>query len=175
MAEKNYAREWYEYGRKHDDDPIVKFMLHWVAFNWLYSAYYYRRQDEPTKDFDRRNIENRYSEREKIKKFCKAKYDRLSQFDAFHQKEFSVFKEGKVVSETPPYNGYNGKDDPGKIFDILKDEEKDEEERIEKLFLTIYQVRCNLFHGSKSLMNPRDIDLVRASSVLLEGYLEKVI
>lgn len=44
--------------------------------------------------------------------------------------------------------------------------------QVESLLITIYQVRCNLFHGSKSLHNPRDLELVRSSSIILEGYLK---
>ena len=56
MEEKDYALEWYRYGLEKNDDAIVKFMMHWIAFNWLYSEY-------------RRN--SRSLESEAIKEFCK--------------------------------------------------------------------------------------------------------
>ena len=43
---------------------------------------------------------------------------------------------------------------------------------IASLIGTLYQVRCNLFHGSKSLRINRDIELVKYSAVILEGYLK---
>ena len=46
------------------------------------------------------------------------------------------------------------------------------EKRIEALFMMIYTVRCNLFHGSKEASNPRDVRLVQRSGEILEIYLE---
>lgn len=36
----------------------------------------------------------------------------------------------------------------------------------------IYQIRCNLFHGSKDLMNDRDKQLVRFSGDILKRWIE---
>lgn len=44
-----------------------------------------------------------------------------------------------------------------------------------KLFLSIYQVRCNLFHGSKSMGNERDAKLVMDGSIVLQDFLNRVI
>jgi hypothetical protein len=35
-----------------------------------------------------------------------------------------------------------------------------DENNLEQIFMSIYQIRCNLFHGSKDMMNTRDADLV---------------
>ena len=43
------------------------------------------------------------------------------------------------------------------------------------VFLQIYQVRCNLFHGSKSMKNPRNKILVKEASDVLEDLLNKII
>ena len=92
MEEKDYALEWYRYGLEKNDDAIVKFMMHWIAFNWLYSEY-------------RRN--SRSLESEAIKEFCKNKYEKLSRFDAFSSPAIAIFLEqpvrdilnGRVTSE----------------------------------------------------------------------------
>ena len=42
-------------------------------------------------------------------------------------------------------------------------------------FLQIYQVRCNLFHGSKSMKNPRNKILVKEASDVLEDLLNRII
>ncbi|GHU37694.1 hypothetical protein FACS1894105_10270 [Clostridia bacterium] len=44
---------------------------------------------------------------------------------------------------------------------------------LEEVFLNIYQVRCNLFHGSKAMDTQRDHRLVYTSAVTLEIFLEK--
>ena len=163
MAEKNYAREWYEYGREHNDDPIVKFMLHWVAFNWLYSEYFYTRyaRDEETQ-------EGRIADTQKIKAFCNANYEILAEYDAFDRDEVEIFMKDAV------HDVSTGRRKEG-LFKELTQARKNSRKQIECLFLTFYQVRCNLFHGSKSLIDERDINLVKAASVLLDGYLQEVL
>ena len=49
------------------------------------------------------------------------------------------------------------------------------EHNVEALLMTLYQVRCNLFHGSKSLRVERDRELVRASANILEKYMEALV
>ena len=78
MEEKDYALEWYRYGLEKNDDAIVKFMMHWIAFNWLYSEY-------------RRN--SRSLESEAIKELCNKKYEKLSRFDAFSSPAIAIFLE----------------------------------------------------------------------------------
>jgi hypothetical protein len=39
----------------------------------------------------------------------------------------------------------------------------------------IYQVRCNLFHGGKSLVNTHDQELVEFSSVILRHWVERTV
>ena len=46
---------------------------------------------------------------------------------------------------------------------------------IQKLFLNIYYVRCNLYHGSKAMDCGRDIALVKESAKVLEKFLKYVI
>lgn len=42
-----------------------------------------------------------------------------------------------------------------------------------QLLRTVYAVRCNLFHGSKSPQNRRDRDLVRHSDRVLRAFIEQ--
>lgn len=41
----------------------------------------------------------------------------------------------------------------------------------EEVVMFIYQIRCNLFHGSKNPMNDRDANLVEISGLLLEKWI----
>ena len=43
---------------------------------------------------------------------------------------------------------------------------------INDLFLNIYQVRCNLFHGSKAMESSRDKNLVKESNIVLKHLLD---
>lgn len=150
MRDIDYALEWYKYGLDKNDDAIVKFMMHWIAFNWLYSAY-----------GDRRETNN-------IKAFCQNNYDSLSHYDAFSDKAIEIFM------TSPVYDVIHDRNENRKQrYEKLKNAQG--VERLESLFLTIYQVRCNLFHGSKSLHIDRDIQLVRAASIILENYLKALL
>lgn len=147
MADKDYAREWYNYGRA-TKDPIVKFMMHWIAFNWLYREC--RQDDEKT------NIEL----------YCDEHYDRLSRYNPFVTTDIDAFDEGAIVDErtSEKQEGlYNG------IFS------RNARTRMRCLLLSIYQVRCNLFHGSKRLYLDRDKRLVESSANIMEKYLGTVL
>ena len=154
MPEKDYALEWYRYGLEKNDDAIVKFMMHWIAFNWLYSEC-------------RRS--SRTLESEAIKIYCEKNYTKLSQFKAFDSPAIEVFL------ERPVHDVLNGRvtaEGTDRYRSLIHDSGLDQ---LTSLILTIYHVRCNLFHGSKSLRIDRDVELVRASSIILEGYLREVL
>jgi len=51
----------------------------------------------------------------------------------------------------------------------------EENDKTIKLFLLIYQIRCNLFHGSKWMISKRDNDLVRESVDVLQDLLQRII
>lgn len=119
--------------------------MHWIAFNWLYSEY-----------------EGEYDSG-KIRSFCRANYERLSNFDAFFTDAFQVFREQPVLDMAR-------KKERMDLFRSIRQDAGST--RLGSLMLSIYQVRCNLFHGLKSINNDRDIALVKASSIILEGYLK---
>ena len=41
--------------------------------------------------------------------------------------------------------------------------------------MSIYQIRCNLFHGSKSMYYKRNVDLIQDSANILEDLLTRII
>lgn len=141
---RNFALEWYQYGLEKEDDFFIRFMMHWVAFNWLYNSI--------PKD----------SERAKIQQYYDDHKDQFEKYDAFSSPDIEVFRRGQVYCSTKEdYSDSNYKG-------IMRGNTK-------KLLLTLYAVRCNLFHGSKSLINERDQELVRSSANILEGYLKALL
>lgn len=146
----DYALEWYKYGLEKGDDTIVKFMMHWIAFNWLYSCY----KGEGG------------GERKAIGLFCEKHYRVLARYKAFQTKEINIFLESPIVDMAKgTITSANER-----VFNKLV--YGNGVERIQALMLSMYQVRCNLFHGSKSLKVKKDLNLIHASSILLEGYLK---
>ena len=159
---RDYARQWYSYGLDTKNDKIIKFIMHWIAFNWLYGE------------------ASGGSERDNIANYCAQHKVELADYDAFNAPEIAVFLE-KPVHDARSEHKYRPKqegkrrDIRDEIFDVLVDEKAENSDRIAALLLTCYQVRCNLFHGQKRLCNARDVSLVENSSVILEGYLNAVL
>ena len=141
IYDRNIALEWYQYGLERKDDFFMRFMMHWIAFNWLYSS-----EDGP-------------SEREKIRSYYEKNLNRFDKYDPFSSADIDIFERSPVLDGKTAMP--NDRD-----YDGVK------RENAKSLLMSIYQVRCNLFHGSKSLRIDRDRELVRASANILEGYLK---
>ncbi len=146
--ENDYAVEWYNYGIESGNDKIIKFMMHWIAFNWLYR--------EHVKEY----------EYQCIIAYCKEHFDELSTYDPFSTPEIQVFLE-------EPVRDMKFKNDREDRWESLKHGTR--KQKLISLFLSMYQVRCNLFHGDKSLRIERDVRLIESSSVILENYLKTVL
>lgn len=142
---RNIAKEWYQRGLKYQDDDFTRFMMYWIAFNWLYES-----------------VLDKEFERDKIVKFYRTHRAKFDHFDPFNHPDIGIFKEFPVSSDRPNI-------DTEKYFHGVKSG------RVEDLLLSIYQVRCNLFHGSKQLRVERDQKLVKASANILEEYLEHLV
>lgn len=155
LYDRNIAKEWYEYGEKVKDDFFTKFMMHWIAFNWIYSSYEDANEEHP-------------SEINAIRSCVSSNIDIFKRYNAFDCKEIRVFLQSPIKDERTGNKKIY-------IWNVLKNERKKDDERILALFESLYKVRCNLFHGSKSIRNDRDIELVKASSVILEGYLNELL
>ena len=145
ICDRDIGLEWYQYGLEKGDDFFTRFMMHWVAFNWLYNM------------FDGK------FEWKRIKNFAENNAGKLSAFNAFDIPEFQVF------ALRPIRDGRTGE-----IGEVRQNrfQKVTDKKSIPHLLLTLYQVRCNLFHGAKSLCDARDVELVKSSAVILEGYLK---
>ena len=154
--ENNYALEWYKYGRAHEADRVMHFMMMWLAFNWLYNQ---ERYDSGVS-----------SDVDAIRNYCSKHYDVLKQYKAFSSNSMTYFEEAPVSDEISEAKRRER-------FEILMDwnHKHSELERMQALLLTIYQVRCNLFHGSKSLRIDRNMKLVQATGKIMEGYLKTIL
>lgn len=158
-----HAKQWYEYGCA-EPDYLVRFMLFWIAFNWLYNQkkYYHCRPD-----FFHKSENDDPSEREQILNFVDDAYEKIREYNAFNVRDIITFKREAIINE---------RTGDARIDDYKKLRSNIEKKRIYGLFLTLYQVRCNLFHGSKSAKpGGRDGEIVHAASVILKGYLDTIL
>ena len=88
-------------------------------------------------------------------------------YDPFDTDEVQVFKEGPVYR----VRGAQSNDDPEELYKDIREGRGNTPERATSLLLSVYQVRCNLFHGGKSPDNKRDLKLVESSAEIMNGYL----
>jgi len=134
---------------KSEKDVAYKFIMLWIAFNSLYAG--------------------RYNENECdcIKNYCDRHETDLKELNLFDETSVEIFKEDSITDmrlESP--NSFKEK-----RFKNLKAND------VQALIMSIYQVRCNLFHGSKTLMggtDSRDYKLIEASANIMEIILNKL-
>ena len=161
MPRKDNALAWYEYALATGDDSVGRFMMNWIAFNWIYCKC------------------RGGSDRMQIESLCKERQGVLERYNPFDDNEvIGVFKEKPVLDG----RGRNQRRvdpirpsqmDPWQLQDGICNGSS--LERIQCLLLAIYQVRCNLFHGSKEPHDTRDQDLVRSSAKIMQGYMEALL
>lgn len=160
--------DWYNFGVEHNSPFFVKFVALWMAFNEQYNemdgiSQYHNRE--------RNRWEVRYGvESEKINEFCD-KYSKL--LESIHD---SVFSSDfiKVFMEKSVWDMKQGCETSKNRHNYEFLTKKTGIEQTKALLQTIYQVRCNLFHGGKSPNNKRDIELVLCSGEIMEMYMKAI-
>lgn len=167
---------------ENEEDTVFAFISYWITFNQLYS---YCAQD-------------RMSERELIKDFIRNYREIFKNCLDFSDAMMDVFFEGPVLEKSASAAGLDWSQSKAGIIDDLCDKvgfyfDKGEcrhimnmhldllndgnskMNRIQILFMYIYQVRCNLFHGNKTPTPERDWRLVESSAQVLEKVLPTLI
>lgn len=166
----SFIKHWKETGDKETDD-VHRFVCYFIIFNYLYEAHCYQNHINCG-----RCKRNGYkcescSERIRIRKMLKdcrtilgenfINALNLSGDSELIIKEVQEVRNGELID-----NKYDNTIDIENIGDF---------QEIDKLFMNIYQVRCNLFHGKKSMMMERDKGLVRESADVLQHFLNAYI
>ena len=129
-----------------DNDEYVKFYCYYIAFNHLYNEY------------------NAGSEIQKIILFLTT---------SLNSKKFNKFKiEIKEDSELCSRVVHDMKNDRPCKYYKLEDLKNNNPISI---FMAIYQIRCNLFHGNKALEDSRNKQLVKEGAEILYKFLTKYI
>lgn len=133
------SSRWFEKGEK-EENSFDKFISYWISFNCFYATM------TNTKG-DRKALENLI---ESIN--LHSYYD--SAFISKHEKELSEMKSLKEIKDNR--EGSNK-------FSVISDAFK-----FEEIIWALYQVRNNLFHGSKLDNDSRDKDVVEKSVPVLK-------
>lgn len=137
-----FAQYWYTKG-KDETDLTNRFFCFFVSFNALYNQY--KCGNEPARIMQ-------------LVAICFLRKD-------FNDLSLKIAQNGELY-KTKVKDMRNGQN--SSLYDL-------EELRANNpisIFMAIYQVRCNLFHGSKKDL-ARDKELIKESSVLLESFLKK--
>ena len=146
VGSREIAEEWYRYYKSLDQEASI-YLRFMVA--WMAFNYLYNEVDKNT-------------EAKQIECFvCKHK-DILMGFDAFNSPWIEPFK---TQIRSRRLNESQTKQNAKKV----------QEGSIRHLLLSIYTVRCNLFHGNKSPNEDRDCELVEAAWHILDGYLNTLL
>lgn len=138
-------REWVMLGDG-EDNPYMRFMAYWVAFNMLYAPYQRGRRD--------------VSDREAILQYFAENEACLSEYDPFSNGDADLFSSLKL------FELYNW---PERRINRERDDIEGGD--VEALMKAVYKVRCNFFHGNKRLGNPTDREFVDCSAKIIRGYL----
>lgn len=140
---KENIKNWLE-GKKKGFEDVYEFFRYYVIFNSLYNEKYSGKNSEATA----------------IKKFIKD-IEKNNKFDLkiSLSENMEIFKE-KVKNMQAPHHS-------------MFSQEKLRKGKYEELFVAIYQIRCNLFHGSKEMDCLRDDNLVKEATDILKQFLEK--
>ena len=183
------ANVWFERG-KNESDEVFKFVSYWITFNQLYN--YGISETE------------RESEVSRIRDYCRrheAVLVDVIDFDAPYLKEFRTrpvlsgfnrvdrldWRAGeKYITEKILETQYHGKkrEEPeimkrcrqvARRFTSLCNDRTNPEDRVNALFQTMYQVRCNLMHGAKNPTPERDFCLISGAAQVLEDCLPVLI
>lgn len=175
------AKEWFNKG-KAEKDVVFAFICYWITFNQLYSYY----------------AQPRLSERGMVEDFIRQHRNSFKSLIDMSDPIVDVFLEAPVLEKSATAVGIDWTQSEADILDnlcdkignyysegesrsIMKrhirliDEDNNKLDRIIVLFMYIYQVRCNLFHGNKTPTPKRDWRLVESSSQILGTVLPTLI
>lgn len=134
----DFVCEWIKRAEQEKEGSVFQFVCYYIAFNHLYSGEIY-------------NNGRSLKELDSLKKYI---------WRIMNAHKFNPYE--KLLLDSELLNGvYSEK--LNKRTSRIKLQNKD----IEELFTSIYYVRCNLFHGSKSMCNDRNARLISDSCKVL--------
>lgn len=144
MEIKKFVKEWKDKGDV-EQDQFNKFFSYYIALNGLY--------------------ENEFpeisSEKEKLSLLV-SKYVCNPNFTlTINMRDYSHLTDHQLL------NMKTNKDCKLYKLEDLK------QGNIFSIFMAIYQIRCNLFHGGKCIRNENDVNIVSDANNILKQFLEK--
>ena len=135
---------WWKLWGERESDPFIKFFFFYVCFDAWITA-------ESGKDRDTEKI------------------------DWFINTDNCLKERWKNIQSTVTKSWLSNLKNLSPIEDMRPSQNRkiylNDTENIEEVVRFIYQIRCNLFHGSKNPMNSRDANLVDLAGRILEKWI----
>lgn len=147
MKIKEFIEGWIIKADK-EEDEYYKFFTYYLALNYLYNH----------------EFEEVSSEKERLVLFI-SKTVCNKEFNDF---KITIDKKSELIKQQIKDMRSNRNSKIYKLDDVKNG-------NIVSIFLMIYQIRCNLFHGEKELHSDRDKNLVKEANVILKQFLKKVL
>ena len=201
---QDIAKDWFKYGQSTEDKMVQFMTYWVAFSNLYESYYEKTRGEEEKSERQKIKdylISLNYKDRSFLKRFfdkIDLKKDDTGEFVMGIFEKFPVF-EGKFNPESDNYKDIDFNDSSSENIKKISDKSKksenklsdkkisaaiedynnlcqceDKKEKVIALFMTIYQIRCNLFHGQKGPIPERNVALVGSSAKILECFLEEI-
>lgn len=147
-------RQWYRVAVDEErQDVFFRFIALWIAFNAHYVSRYHHFDDTSARVTDHKYVRRFAQEAENVRRHRKLLNKRGDYASAVAVLAASGVRD--VISQ--------------ELFSITESTD------LFQVCETVYQVRCNIFHGGKLRGNPRDENLTSAAFVVLDGLLAPVV
>jgi len=157
--------DWYFRGHLDENgDADRQFFYFYALFNHLFSVY----ATEQEKDLKAQGLKFEDGERGRIKFFLFNIFyvkPEKSKFETFNP--LATLKNGNLMQLI---NKLKIKSDD----DVLKNYKLPSFDIVSKLFMEIYNIRCDLFHGSADLSDFNHNKLIDEANVVLKEFLERL-
>lgn len=182
---------WYDKWKHENENYITKFIYLWISFNGFYEAFENLNNDGEKNNSDREKInmiitnyndifENLH-QNENITKFYNFINNREFSLPfpkwiicwpkgIINVKNYYTKKINKDTNESDFEYQNNYIKYKNKIIVILYEDKSD----LESFINIIYQIRCNLFHGSKEITSEANYEIMKYSSLALQEFLDKL-
>ena len=169
---------WIDRGRQ-EDDVLFKFVSFWIAMNQLYNLH----GDENESEISR------------IKEFARNKHRIIDDNVDYQAGYMKIFKERPILGWFDTTDRYDWREGPDFVAERIMNRFQHRSDRqyletncrdaannyvricdprcrskdkAEALLMSIYRVRCNLFHGGKNPEEERNYNLIESSVQILE-------
>lgn len=169
-----FVKEWYERAEEVDETKfLTKFFCYYIAFNHIFYTYAFEKGLLKTERGGTRK-----GERDMIKGLLEdltgeSGHESFKGYDPYslikHSELLKHVESERVKKKKRPNNHTKDKRTKGSIY-----QQRLNEKDIPQLFNEIYNIRCNLFHGSKSMKNSRNEGLVKDSNTALRDFLQRL-